>query len=90
MKVDTYKCDVCGTIKGDNNHWFRVGSGMVGLELNAWGVVPESGTTMDLCSDQCVIKIVQKWLTQQAHQSGARYSEPRAGAVVPISGQRAV
>ncbi len=95
MKVDTYKCDVCGTIKGENNHWFRIDTGVAGLELNAWGVMPESATTVDLCSDQCVIKIVQKWLTGQALSSGARYAdaryaEVRSAGVVAINGQRAM
>jgi hypothetical protein len=90
MKVDTYKCDVCGQIKGENNHWFRADTGTSGIELNAWGIIPASATTMDLCSDQCVIKVVQKWLTNQASSSGARYPEVRAAGVVSINGQRAV
>jgi hypothetical protein len=90
MKVDSYKCDVCGTIKGENNHWFRIDTGVSGLELNAWGVMPSTSSSVDLCSDQCVIKIVGKWLTQQAISSGARYPEVRPGGVVAINGQRAV
>ena len=90
MKVDSYKCDVCGSMKGENNHWFRMDTGALGLELNAWGVMPQTESSMDLCSDQCVIKVVQKWLTDQAHYSGARYSEVRTGGVVSINGQRAV
>jgi hypothetical protein len=90
MKVDTYKCDVCGRIKGETNHWFRIDTGVSGLELNAWGVIPPTPTSVDLCSDQCVIKIVQKWLTKQAISSGARYPETRTAGVVSISGQRAI
>jgi hypothetical protein len=90
MKVDTYKCDVCGTIKGENNHWFRIDTGVSGLELNAWGVMPPTATTVDLCSDSCVIKVVGKWLTQQAISSGARYPEVRSAGVVAINGQRAM
>ncbi len=90
MKVDTYKCDICGTIKGENNHWFRIDAGASGLELNAWGVKPPLETTVDVCSDQCVIKIVQKWLTSQALSSGARYPEARYAGVIAINGQRAV
>jgi hypothetical protein len=90
MKVDTFKCDVCGQIKGENNHWFRIDTGMSGLEVNAWGVMPASSTTVDLCSDMCVIKVVQKWLTNQALSSGARYSDVRTGGVISINGQRAM
>jgi hypothetical protein len=90
MKVDTYKCDVCGRIKGENNHWFRIDTGPSGLELNAWGVMPATVNSVDLCSDQCVIKIVQKFLTNQAIESGARYPEVHASGVVSINGQRAM
>lgn len=82
MKVDTYKCDICGQIKGENNHWFRIDTGVMGLELNAWGVMSPTATTIDLCSDQCVIKVVQKWLTGQAHMSGARYAGLQTSANV--------
>jgi hypothetical protein len=90
MKVDTYKCDMCGIIKGENNHWFRMDTGISGLELNAWGVMPPTATSVDLCSDQCVIKVVQKWLTGQAISSGARYPEVHVGGVISINGQRAM
>ena len=67
MKVDTYKCDVCGTVKGENNHWFRIDTAGPSLELNAWGLAPATATAVDLCSDSCVIKTVQQWLTAQAN-----------------------
>jgi len=89
MKVETFKCDLCGIIKGENNHWFRVDTGASGLELNAWGVMAQTATSMDLCSDQCVITVVQKWLTIQAKSSGARYGIHSAD-VVSIHGQRAM
>jgi hypothetical protein len=66
MRVDTFKCDVCGQIKGDTNHWFRIDTGGGGLELHGWNAVQATPSTVDLCSDQCVIKTVQQWLTAQA------------------------
>ena len=90
MKIDTYRCDVCGMIKGENNHWFRIDRNEFRLELTAWGVVPPTATSVDLCSDECVIKMVGKFLTQQATASGSRQPEMRSGAVVSINGQRAV
>ena len=65
MKVTTYKCDVCGQIKGENNHWFRIAAGASGLELSAWATSPAAASAVDLCSDQCVIKTVQKWLGER-------------------------
>ncbi len=73
MKIDSYKCDVCGAIKGENNHWFRIDTGPSGLVLNAWGVMQPTESSVDLCSDQCVTKVVQKFLTLQANESGAHY-----------------
>ena len=89
MKIDSYKCDVCGTMKGENNHWFRIDAGPSGLELNAWGVVPATATSADLCSDGCVMKMVGKWLTEQATVSGARQAESRGASVLAINAQRA-
>jgi hypothetical protein len=74
MQVHTYKCDMCGTVKGENNHWFRVCTAQ-GIKLEAWSVMPASETTLDLCSDSCVIKIVQKWLTAQAHSTAPIHDE---------------
>ena len=91
MKVDTYKCDVCGIVKGENNHWFRIDTSGPNLELNAWGLAPATATTVDLCSDSCVIKTVQQWLTAQAHSAAPRHTEVRvAGEVLfPRRGQMA-
>lgn len=69
MKVETFACDICGQIKGENNHWFRMCTGGRGLELVAWGVMPSTETTVDVCSDQCVTKVVQRWLNSQAETS---------------------
>lgn len=74
MKVDTYRCDVCGQIKGENNHWFRIDTAATTLELHSWGAVEPKESTVDLCSDQCVTKVVQKWLTAQAVASTASFS----------------
>jgi hypothetical protein len=68
MQINTYKCDMCGTVKGENNHWFRI-CNADGIKLEAWNKMPSSETTVDLCSDSCVIKVVQKWLTSQAHST---------------------
>jgi hypothetical protein len=69
MRIDTFKCDVCGQIKGENNHWFRIDSDCGGLSVGAWNTVLATSTTVDLCSDACVIRVVQKWLTAQAHST---------------------
>lgn len=91
MKIDTFKCDVCGQIKGENNRWLRVDSAIPRLELHAWDDIPSSSSTLDICSDQCVMKTVQQWLSAQAvmQTTDSRHRDAR-GAVVSIGGgQRA-
>lgn len=76
MKIDTYKCDECGTQKGEINHWFRLRPSPTWADKGPW--VSILGWTTDyqdkdmhLCSDACVIKSVQKWLSaQQASKEG--------------------
>jgi len=77
MKVDSYKCDVCGTAKADTNHWHKFrsypdeGNGAEFI-VNDW---KQQGTdypsTKHLCSDACVVKTVQGWLSAQKELSQA-------------------
>ncbi len=93
MKVDTYKCDVCGQMKGENNHWLRIESTDAGLKLYGWGEIASGPATVDLCSDQCVTKTVQQWLSAHAEHKTFDVAprEPRElrRSVVSIGGQRA-
>lgn len=77
MKFDSYSCDAetCSVVKGTNNHWFKFrsyaneGNGAEFI-VNEWD---STGTdypnTLHLCSDSCVIKTVQKWLSEQKELS---------------------
>ncbi len=87
MRVDTFKCDVCGKMKGEGNHWFRMEMGDAGIKMCPWGVMKLTQTSVDLCSDQCVLTMVQKWLTTMAEKSGARLQDLRRGPAsdVPVS-----
>lgn len=70
-KVDTFKCDGCGNIKGDLNHWFKFrsypsegnGAEFIVNDWNSQGT--DYPNTLHLCSDACVIKTVQGWLSAQ-------------------------
>jgi hypothetical protein len=88
MRVDTFKCDVCGRIKGENNHWFRIDASGNGLELHGWGAVQAGESTVDLCSDLCVIKTVQQWLTAQAHMPHGKLAEVRVAGEVLFPRER--
>ena len=75
MKIDSFLCDVCSQVKGISNHWFKFrsydndGNGAEFI-VNSWD---SKGTdypnTIHLCSDQCVIKTVQSWLSEQKELS---------------------
>jgi hypothetical protein len=70
MRVETYKCDGCGQLRGQQSkNWFRVSAGPGGLEIGPWSSVPPAAGAVDLCSDSCVIRAVQQWLTGQAQRS---------------------
>ena len=75
MKVDNFACDVCGSQKGSLNHWFKFraypneGNGSE-FVVNDWsGKGHDYPTTKHLCSDACVIKTVQAWLSAQKEAS---------------------
>lgn len=67
--VTTYKCDVCGVLKQEANHWFRAflrKSGSEGLSfiLILWeGRYPATigqPADMHLCGLQCATKAMHK------------------------------
>lgn len=66
MKVDTFKCDGCSTMKGDLNHWFAVSPTGSSIIVSAWH---DGDGYAHYCSDACVIKAVQQWLSAQKEAS---------------------
>lgn len=74
MKVDTFKCDSCGNIKGTGNHWFRLvvdddDSKEPFCAIHVWEGGQAGLLEKHLCSDQCVVKVVQQWLSAQKEAS---------------------
>lgn len=86
MKVDTFSCDNCGQVKGENSHWFRVDFNNTGLQLNPWDAAPATATSIDLCSDSCVTRAVQKWLDMQT--ATAHHDDRVVRAIVDSVGIR--
>ena len=69
MQVDTYKCDVCGALKKEANHWFIATTGMVGYArfiIVPWGgSLPGSADDfLHLCGMGCAIKAMQSEMTR--------------------------
>ena len=71
MEIHTVKCDGCGIQKGDTNHWHKACVETAGFVLVPWTNETEFPQTVHLCSDSCVVKIVQQWLSSQKEGSDA-------------------
>ena len=70
MKVDAYKCDAdgCRTQKAENNHWFKFTAHPDQFSVTDWSG-SDYTNTLHLCSDSCVIRTVQGWLSAQKEAS---------------------
>jgi hypothetical protein len=57
-----YKCDECGKIKGEANHWFEcIFTHGESFEMYAWGTAPsQPGGVIHLCGLMCATKRMQK------------------------------
>lgn len=59
MRASVYICDICGTVKGETNHWFSAyGADRIGC-LTIGGFEERNG--IHLCGEACV----QKWVSKQ-------------------------
>lgn len=71
MIVNSFRCDICGIQKGETNHWYSlektVKNDIPRLELLA--AIYTDPSYMHLCSDACVVKAVQGWLSAQTEAS---------------------
>ena len=57
-----YKCDYCGQLKGDANHWFLSVILNSTFLLRRWNEqFADSGDHEHICSEQCAIKALNKW-----------------------------
>ena len=66
MKVNSYKCDGCGIQKGETNHWYAISPTAVSIIVSAWH---DGDGYAHYCSDACVVKAVQQWLSAQKQAS---------------------
>lgn len=67
MRIDTFKCDICGIQKGDTNHWYSLEKTCPNdrATLILIAAIYTDTAYMHLCSDACIIKAVQGWLSAQ-------------------------
>jgi hypothetical protein len=68
--ITTQSCDVCGVMRKETNHWFRI---VVWVAFESPGRISVYPWTFNLydtihqhaCSDKCVGILVQRWLDMQ-------------------------
>jgi hypothetical protein len=61
--ITTFRCDVCGKLKQEANHWFRLLKGpgpVASLTVTAWEDPALGPEEMHLCGMECVQKAVGK------------------------------
>lgn len=67
-RTETYTCDVCGAVKGEVNHWWRIRI-VDSFHLYAWDTeVPEpypDEVIYHLCGQQCVIAKVNEFMSRK-------------------------
>lgn len=89
-KIDTYACEECDKQKGDTNHWFIIELFPSQFQINTWGIFTNMDKKIAACSEQCVTKILSKWMStvQSAPTSHSNLPEPvshpRSGEYSPL------
>jgi hypothetical protein len=68
VKVDSFVCDACGQAKGQTNHWHKFTAHPDQFSVTDWHG-SDYTNTLHLCSDSCVVKTVQGWLSKQKEVS---------------------
>lgn len=71
MRFDSYKCDNCGHLKQEINHWFSAEEVNVtdGVALVLHPRIYTAEAFKHLCSEACVIAVTQQWMSKikEAH-----------------------
>ena len=70
--VQSYKCDVCGTIKKEANHWFVAVAVPQGVHIYTWNA-PGAGYDQEnvahLCGMQCTTRFMMRALAEESPAS---------------------
>jgi hypothetical protein len=63
MQQTVYKCDECGRVKQESNHWFCISyqADMVGCMVLSRFYTTGSPTLVHICSQECLVARVSKW-----------------------------
>ena len=63
-EVTMYKCDECGKLRSESNHWFRAVTPESGFIISAWEdtIVGPGETELHLCGMECAHKAMARAL----------------------------
>ncbi len=65
-EITTFRCDECGKLKQEANHWYRGVSldGPQRFMLFAWNCIPPAGPELHFCGMGCAVKAMTKAMEQ--------------------------
>ena len=65
--VQIIRCDECGEIKKEVNHWFKAwtSSGVDDMGIVMFSPWIEKSIGLDLCGQECVTKVLQRWMATE-------------------------
>lgn len=66
MQTIAHKCDICGALKKEANHWFHARKTDDRFVISHWEtmIVPDPEDMMDLCGVECATKAMLRALQQ--------------------------
>lgn len=63
MDIETTKCDYCGTIKMESNHWWTTRITTAGFIINPYYKGKgKLSTSKDCCSESCLQKAIKEFI----------------------------
>jgi hypothetical protein len=73
MKIDSYKCDGCGKMKGETNHWWLIMIQGAAMQMLPWQMAPNpdahgsdnARVFQHICSQACAIRLISEWMGAQ-------------------------
>jgi hypothetical protein len=66
MKIDSYKCDGCGKMKGETNHWWLIEFESGIFTVFCWlANVAQHARAKHICSQACAIRVISEWMGAQ-------------------------
>ena len=86
MKVETYSCDVCGVLKKETNHWYKVQAVEGIFTCAVWGDIrwPASlpagpSEYAEVCGQEHVLTLLTRWLDTGTLKAGAQGTRVMTG-----------